>query len=99
MYEALWIVSIAALPLILFGLRVREIYLSNRWRPATAKITACYKATIVDVENLFVDVEFVLDGVHIARLRLTRVRCAGMASNLGLLLRYSSIRMTQIRSS
>jgi len=62
MYEALWIVSIAAFPLILFGLRVREIYLSKKWRPATAKITACYKATIVDVDSLFVDVEFVLDG-------------------------------------
>jgi len=62
MLKALWIVSIAAFPLILFGLRVREIYLSNRWRPATAKITACYKATIVDVDSLFVDVEFVLDG-------------------------------------
>ncbi|GAA3099155.1 hypothetical protein GCM10010520_50720 [Rhizobium viscosum] len=63
MLKALWIVSIAAFPLILFGLRVREIYLSNRWRPATAKITACYKATIVDVDSLFVDLEFVLDGV------------------------------------
>jgi hypothetical protein len=63
MYEALWIVSIAAFLLILFGLRVREIYLSNRWRPANAKITACYTGTIVDVDSLFVDVEFVLDGV------------------------------------
>ncbi|EJJ28835.1 DUF3592 domain-containing protein [Rhizobium sp. CF142] len=63
MYEALWIVSIAAFPLILFGLRVREIYFSNIWRPATAKITACYPATIVDVDSLFVDMEFVLDGV------------------------------------
>lgn len=62
MYVALWIVSIAAFPLILFGLRVREIYLSKRWRLATAKITACYKAAIVDVDTLFVDVEFLLDG-------------------------------------
>ncbi len=63
MYEALWVVSIAVFPLIVFGLRVREIYLSNRWRPAIAKITACYTATIVDVDSLFIDAEFVLDGV------------------------------------
>lgn len=63
MYEALWMVSIAAFPLILFGLRVREIYLSNKWRLATAKITACYTGTIVDVDSVFIDVEFVLDGV------------------------------------
>jgi len=63
MYEALWIASIAAFPLILFGLRVREIYLSYRWRPAIVQITACYAGTIVDVDSLFVDAEFSVDGV------------------------------------
>ncbi len=79
MYEALWIVSIAAFPLILFGLRVREIYLSYRWQPATAKITACYTATIVDVDSLFVDAEFVLDGVPYCKTEINtrQMRRAG----------------------
>lgn len=79
MYEALWIVSIAVFPLIPFGLRVREIYLSNRWRLATAKITACYTATIVDVDSLFVDVEFALDDVSYRKTEINtrQMRRAG----------------------
>ncbi|MBB3464550.1 DUF3592 domain-containing protein [Rhizobium sp. BK377] len=76
MYEALWIFSIIAFPLILFGLRIREIYLSKRWRSATAKVTACYSAAIVDVDSLFVDVEFVLDGVRHQKTEVnTRQMC------------------------